>query len=191
VVAYRHWTFPDDENIEDTPASYMMARKLIKRKRGVVGETTQRIMDSANKALPKSLKAKADGEGATEDEGNLNGRTLRAQPANPNQHEGAPVAVMEAVIDAIKEMKEDDTRRRCELFLDLPHKKHFADYYHIIKDPISINLISKRISDTEASKQRSRNGMGDIGYTTITEFSNDLQKLFDNARTYNLPGSEV
>lgn len=172
----------------------MMARKLIRRKRGVNGDTTQRIMDCANKKIESSKqKAKSSTEGldVMDEDAEINsGRTLRA-PIAP-EREGAPTEVMEAVMKALKEMKDPiNDRLRCELFLDLPPKKHFADYYLLIKDPISLNQISRKITETEAAKNRSRNTFSDKGYTTVTEFSNDLQKLFDNARSYNLPGSEV
>lgn len=88
----------------------------------------------------------------------------------------------------------DETgRKRCELFKDLPDKKvcdcsdftnafsqlsqDYPDYYVAIKQPISMNQIKKKI--------------GSGGYKSASQFRDDWQLMFSNARTYNQEGSWV
>jgi len=46
-----------------------------------------------------------------------------------------------------------------------------ADYYNIITDPMDLKTLSDNVDDGQ--------------YTTMDEFKTDVQKIFDNCRTYN------
>ncbi|KAH6917669.1 SNF2-family ATP dependent chromatin remodeling factor snf21 [Coprinopsis sp. MPI-PUGE-AT-0042] len=73
---------------------------------------------------------------------------------------------------------EDDTgRKRCELFKELPDRRDYPDYYHLITKPISIAQIKKKISSQ--------------GYANVQLFHSDWTLMFNNARTYNQEGSWV
>lgn len=74
---------------------------------------------------------------------------------------------------------EDDKyyRKRCELFMDLVDKRDYPDYYTLIKNPISMNMIKKRIHS--------------FYYENIQEFKNDFSVMFENARIFNEEGSAV
>jgi hypothetical protein len=56
VVAYRHWTFPDDENVEDTHASYMMAKQLVRRPRSAPPPALSRFEAAAAAAAQSAAK---------------------------------------------------------------------------------------------------------------------------------------
>ena len=71
----------------------------------------------------------------------------------------------------------DRNRARCELFMVLPSPKDYADYYRLIKDPIDITTISQRIEDDY--------------YNSISSFQADIDLLFNNAKRYNVEGSQV
>lgn len=61
--------------------------------------------------------------------------------------------------------------------MDLVSKRDYPLYYTMIKNPISLNMIKKRINSTY--------------YRTIAQFRDDFHLMFDNARTFNEEGSFV
>ncbi|KAJ6475103.1 P-loop containing nucleoside triphosphate hydrolase protein [Mycena vitilis] len=69
-------------------------------------------------------------------------------------------------------------RRICQLFLRLPRADFFPDYQVLIKEPISMSMISK------LSKKATH-------YTSLAEYRAAWHLMFDNARQYNRDGSEV
>ncbi|THH13199.1 hypothetical protein EW146_g6993 [Bondarzewia mesenterica] len=68
-------------------------------------------------------------------------------------------------------------RKRCELFRELPDKRDYPDYYHVITSPIALSHLRKRISSHQ--------------YKTVTQFRDDVRLMFSNARTFNQEGSWV
>ena len=85
--------------------------------------------------------------------------------------------VLDAVYDHIIEITDEDGRDRSEIFMELPDKRAYRDYYAIIKRPISLEMIRKRI-------------VGNF-YTSLQEFKDDFTTVWENARTYNEEGSLV
>ncbi|KAG8966745.1 hypothetical protein FRC03_011386 [Tulasnella sp. 419] len=78
---------------------------------------------------------------------------------------------------AVMTCTDDNGRKRCELFKELPSKKEYSDYYEIIREPISISMIRKRSSGPY--------------YKTVDAYAKEWRRLFDNARQYNQEGSWV
>ncbi|KAF9351838.1 hypothetical protein BGX26_010223 [Mortierella sp. AD094] len=74
-------------------------------------------------------------------------------------------------------VEEEGPRRRCELFLQLPSKKEYPEYYQIIVRPIAMDIIKKRMRSTY--------------YKTPVQFREDFHQMFQNARIFNLEGSWV
>ena len=62
-------------------------------------------------------------------------------------------------------------------FVSLPSKKDYPDYYVLIKEPISLKIIEKKIKKEE--------------YSSITDLKKDVQLLCRNAKTYNEDGSLI
>ena len=62
-------------------------------------------------------------------------------------------------------------------FIKLPSKKFYPDY-HLIKQPISLNEIGKRIKTRYSG-------------TSSREFLDDFELLLENASTYNSPDSWI
>ncbi|KAI8076515.1 SNF2 family N-terminal domain-containing protein [Gilbertella persicaria] len=81
-----------------------------------------------------------------------------------------------AVEEAVEE-DEETYRSRSELFMDLVSKRDYPLYYTMIKTPISMNIIKKRINSTY--------------YRTIAHFRDDFHLMFNNARIFNEEGSFV
>ena len=71
----------------------------------------------------------------------------------------------------------DGGRKRAEIFIDLPDRKLYPDYYVLIKDPISINLMRQKVRAAE--------------YLGAEDFQRDWALLASNAQTYNAPDSIV
>jgi hypothetical protein len=59
----------------------------------------------------------------------------------------------------------------------VPGKKDYPDYFKIITDPIDIVTIEKLASDSK--------------FSTLVDFVRTFDAMFENAVTYNPPGSEV
>ncbi|KAJ3335051.1 hypothetical protein HDU91_002381, partial [Kappamyces sp. JEL0680] len=69
------------------------------------------------------------------------------------------------------------TRRRAEIFLELPDRQIYSDYYHVITNPIALDMIQHRINSPY--------------YTSPQACAQDFQLMFRNAMTYNQEGSDV
>ncbi|KAG0055639.1 hypothetical protein BGZ83_007939 [Gryganskiella cystojenkinii] len=73
--------------------------------------------------------------------------------------------------------EEDGPRERAELFLRLPSKRDYPEYYQIITQPIAMDQIKKRMKSAY--------------YKTPIEFKDDFHQMFENARDFNQEGSWV
>ncbi|CAF1411121.1 unnamed protein product [Adineta ricciae] len=78
-----------------------------------------------------------------------------------------------SLIQTIKNHSDQHGRILSTVFLTLPAKLDYPDYYEIIQRPIDLKRIESR------------------QYTSIQELSDDLQLMFDNACLYNEPGSTI
>ena len=64
-----------------------------------------------------------------------------------------------------------------EPFLSLPSKRELPDYYVTVTDPISLNMIKRKLREGE--------------YSTLQDLVDDLDKMFDNCKLYNRPDSRL
>ena len=85
--------------------------------------------------------------------------------------------IFDAVYEAVVDVTDDDGRDRSELFMELPDRREYRDYYAIIKRPISLEMIRKRIDGNH--------------YNSLEGFKEDFRTIWRNARTYNEEGSLV
>ncbi|KAG0249999.1 hypothetical protein BG011_008729 [Mortierella polycephala] len=81
------------------------------------------------------------------------------------------------VLETIKTHEDKDGREMAELFLELPSKEEYPDYYDEISKPIAINIIEEKIDQ----------GV----YHTLELFEKDMNLMFENAKLYNAEGSDV
>jgi len=63
------------------------------------------------------------------------------------------------------------------LFLEKPSRKDYPDYYKLVLEPIDMKMIDKKIRQDK--------------YPNVEEMLEDFSLMFNNARHYNEPGSEV
>ncbi|KAI1004703.1 Chromatin structure-remodeling complex subunit [Podosphaera aphanis] len=75
--------------------------------------------------------------------------------------------------------EDDDEGKRLIIgpFINLPSKKDFFDYYNIIKHPIAMKQIEKKIKKEE--------------YSSLGDLHRDIILLCNNAKTYNEDGSMI
>ena len=64
-----------------------------------------------------------------------------------------------------------------EPFLSLPSKRELPDYYQVIMEPISLNLIRKKLKLNE--------------YSQLVDLADDLHTMFENCKTYNRSDSRL
>lgn len=82
-----------------------------------------------------------------------------------------------STLDLVFHLKDGD-EELSSIFVKLPSKKFYLDYYHIVKQPISLNEIQKRIRNTYTAE-------------SADEFLEDFELLLNNAKTYNAPDSWI
>ena len=85
--------------------------------------------------------------------------------------------IMQSCQQAIQELRNEEGRQRCELFKEVPSRQLYPDYYKIIKKPIAISTIRKRVAGTY--------------YKSMQVFKDDWHQMFENAMIYNHEGSHV
>ncbi|CAG8734519.1 30406_t:CDS:2, partial [Racocetra persica] len=105
---------------------------------------------------------------------------LKLKLKKPSKEESSLKNILTECLDYIETLTDETngmTRRRATLFLELPSRKKYPYYYEQIEHPIAVNIIRQKISRDE--------------YKTTEEFKNDVYLMFDNARTFNIEGSQV
>jgi ATP-dependent helicase STH1/SNF2 len=108
----------------------------------------------------------------------INANVDRSKPDKVGKAERlAMTRLFEACYKQVENSKDKDGRRRCLLFLEIPSKKLYPDYYVIIETPIALDIINTRIHSTY--------------YDTVQDFINDFRLMFSNARKYNQETSLV
>merc|ERR1719350_147377 len=84
---------------------------------------------------------------------------------------------VKTLYDTLKDYRDAKGRQLSLIFLKLPSKHEYPDYYDIIKRPIDLEKISSKI----------RNNM----YETMEDAVADFTLVFDNAAKYNEPDSQI
>lgn len=84
---------------------------------------------------------------------------------------------MENIYEAILNYTDENGRRLSDLFMVRPSKKLYPDYFVLIKHPMALDTIKKRISS--------------YSYMEVKDMLEDIHLMFSNARTYNEEGSIV
>ncbi|WLF77488.1 hypothetical protein PVL30_001206 [Lodderomyces elongisporus] len=96
----------------------------------------------------------------------------KQKPQQPGKHSvSATKKFYQSTLDRIHTLQEGD-ELLAAAFIKLPSKKFYPDYYHLIKRPVSVNEIQKRVN---------------LRYTgeSTSEFLDDFKLLWENAATYN------
>ncbi|CAK1541028.1 unnamed protein product [Leptosia nina] len=85
---------------------------------------------------------------------------------------------LRTLYDAIRDYRDPKANRQLALiFMKLPSKTEYPDYYELIKNPIDMERIAHKL----------KNGV----YTSVNELASDFILMFDNACKYNEPDSQI
>ncbi|GMT24306.1 hypothetical protein PFISCL1PPCAC_15603, partial [Pristionchus fissidentatus] len=138
----------------------------------------------------KSIDEEVDEDDADEDilrTGN-GGKTPRVKKRREDEDDGTPVRkkkkpspeLMESMNKLYAAMVSYHTQEGmelCEAFIQLPPRRELPDYYQTIVNPMDFVKIKKKI------------GAG--RYSSISEMGEDIQLLCENAKAYNMEGSDI
>ncbi|KAF2638881.1 hypothetical protein P280DRAFT_404187 [Massarina eburnea CBS 473.64] len=179
----------DDDTIEAAIArkEAKVAKRKGKPSRGGedIGDSPVPSRESSEEPLPKKRGRKPKIEKRKADEASLDGDPAprkRGRPA-PNkvldtltqEHRVVLQKIVNEVYEAFNDlqvmMDDGSPRDIIDPFIDLPDKYAYPDYYQLIKSPISMNMIKRRINRKE--------------YQSLRQFRQDVALLCNNCRTYN------
>ncbi|AGO10449.1 AaceriABL005Cp [[Ashbya] aceris (nom. inval.)] len=82
---------------------------------------------------------------------------------------------LKVLLDGVFDLKEENGIEILPIFYTLPLRKDYPDYYRIIKKPLSLATVKKKLNH----------------YKRAQEFVNDLVRITWNARMYNTKESEI
>eukprot|EP01090_Pellita_catalonica_P003899 TRINITY_DN135_c0_g1_i2.p1 TRINITY_DN135_c0_g1~~TRINITY_DN135_c0_g1_i2.p1 ORF type:complete len:445 (+),score=87.05 TRINITY_DN135_c0_g1_i2:94-1428(+) len=77
----------------------------------------------------------------------------------------------------VRKSHDSTGRQRSSIFLHLPSKDEYPDYYKVIKKPIDMTMIKRKIDEDK--------------YKTLAAAKRDFLLMFKNAQRYNLEESEI
>ncbi|XP_028164939.1 protein polybromo-1 [Ostrinia furnacalis] len=85
---------------------------------------------------------------------------------------------LRTLYDAIRDYRDPKANRQLALiFMKLPNKIEYPDYYELIKNPIDMEKIAHKLKNN--------------GYSSVNELASDFILMFDNACKYNEPDSQI
>ena len=124
----------------------------------------------------RSKKAAARNRGARSKISLLNRSTPSVDPLTPDERAQLQ-NVLETIYGLVINYKNSHDRRLSDLFMVKPSRKLYPDYYVLIKNPIALDIVKKRVFSKT--------------YSQIREMLEDIHLMFSNARIYNEEGSIV
>lgn len=142
------------------------------RKRGLTDGESAAKRPRSSTPSGRSKKGKI---GRPRLKGASNRATPSIDPLSPEDRETL-LNRMSQIYAALIDLTVED-RKLSDMFLVKPSKKLYPDYYVLIKHPLALDAVKKR--------------MGNKTYTAIREFLEDIHLIFSNARIYNEEGSIV
>ncbi|KAF9135875.1 hypothetical protein BGW39_010690 [Mortierella sp. 14UC] len=128
---------------------------------------------SAKTAKPKRNGDEKDAPKAQQKDAkpSKEGKNIIAIPASPL------VGAFNDLYKLILNHKDKTGRELAEIFLALPSKDEYPEYYEVIKSPMSLQLVQARIKSGH--------------YKNVDDFDREFQLIFENALIFNEDGSRV
>lgn len=159
----------DDDNDTVEDAIRRKEEKMARRKRkGAAVDDADEALEPRKRSRPSSAQPDGDEDFNGEDGVGSNGQASTRDL----------IAKGQEVLDHITQMtSESDGHQIAEIFLKLPSKKLYSDYYKIIKKPTALNQIRKKLTQDK--------------FDTFEEFLDEFRLMCSNAKTYNEEGSWV
>lgn len=151
-----------------------------------IGDSPAPSRESSEEPQPKKRGRKPKVEKRKADEASLDGDVAPRKRGRQNpkiqetlnpEHRTLLQKIVNDVYEALNDLEEESTeddipnRGIIDPFIELPDKYDYPDYYTIIKNPICMNQIKKKINKKE--------------YQSLKQFRQDIGLLCNNCRTYN------
>ncbi|XP_074113520.1 protein polybromo isoform X2 [Cotesia typhae] len=109
---------------------------------------------------------------------------IKSATSTPTRNVGRPKKVvplhlqkLRTMYDTIKDYHDSKGRQLSLIFMKLPNKNEYPDYYEVIKQPINMEKIASTLKTN--------------GYESLEELVSDFILMFDNACKYNEPDSQI
>lgn len=102
---------------------------------------------------------------------------MRKKRGRPPRVDTPMEARIKAVLKGIRKLKDPGSQLKVRHFERLPDKGTYPDYYMEIKEPVAIDLIKRK------SKRKK--------YQSVDHFMRDMNLMFNNAKAYNQPESQI
>ena len=142
-------------------------------------------LDEASQSASPSKKSTVEEGGVKRKRGRPRAKKTVSQTVSftPSRHVTIQLSwdqlreLMDLVHEKVQASTDDDGRYRCDIFLELPSREDYPDYYEAIKNPLCLNEIVEKIN-SEA-------------YQNLAQFVSEYDLIFQNAMTYNVEGSLV
>ncbi|XP_036150298.1 protein polybromo-1 isoform X6 [Monomorium pharaonis] len=108
----------------------------------------------------------------------------KSTASTPTRNVGRPKKIvplhlqkLRTLYDTIKDYHDAKGRQLSLIFMKLPNKNEYPDYYEVIKQPIHMEKIASTLKNN--------------GYDNLDELVSDFILMFDNACKYNEPDSQI
>ncbi|KAG7450799.1 uncharacterized protein BT62DRAFT_1045760 [Guyanagaster necrorhizus] len=160
-----------------TPVSDLDSRSRKGRKGKAKAQDYEPPIGSKRKRGVKAMSITPSAAGDDEDDDRISKRRKTKTNDISSSLRERMKRAFEECYDAVYDCEAEDGRTRRDLFLQLPAKKTYPDYYQLISRPICMSQIQKRSQGSY--------------YKTVQQFRDDWKLMFNNARTYNQEGSWV
>ncbi|XP_043276955.1 protein polybromo-1 isoform X2 [Venturia canescens] len=112
------------------------------------------------------------------------GKPIKSTGSTPTRNVGRPKKVLplhlqklRTMYDTIKDYHDSKGRQLSLIFMKLPNKNEYPDYYEVIKQPMNMEKIASTLKNQ--------------GYENLEELVSDFILMFDNACKYNEPDSQI
>lgn len=84
---------------------------------------------------------------------------------------------LRVLYDTVKDYTDNKNRKLSSIFMKLPSKNDYRDYYEVIKKPLDMQRIQSKLQSNQ--------------YENLDELLSDFVLVFDNACKYNEPDSQI
>ncbi|KAI1320222.1 hypothetical protein EDD11_001827 [Mortierella claussenii] len=126
---------------------------------------------SKTKKSAEEIKSPKDTKPIRDGKDGKDGRNTVTIPASPQ------IGAFTELYKIVLNHKDKTGRELADIFLALPSKDEYPEYYEVIKSPMSLQLVLSRIKSGH--------------YKTVDDFDREFQLIFENALIFNEDGSRI
>ncbi|CAB3407587.1 unnamed protein product [Caenorhabditis bovis] len=160
------------KTIQSSPlkAKSAMTRKIKIEMMDTDSESNQTPPPMSSSATRRKSPKKANGVMSTH-----RGRKSQAEMNDIMRNKHLMLNIWHSVYNL--KMGPDESYWPAGAFLDLPSGKDYPEYYEVIKKPVDMKMIRERIESNQ--------------YRNVSEMVDDMRLMFENAREFNEPKSNI